>query len=288
MKIKEVILESESIQAIHLSNLPRFFKTDDPLAKLVPERSTHLFTLHPDKWQSTFFSLTGKNPKKLKYYRPSNIDITPDTLVGDMAIANKFYREKDPKEQSKLAQLYKNSLKPVKSVDISTYKMPELLIPKSVTEDGRIDPPSSGKDTVVKNGITLKSWIDGSNVEIRAYAGNEDDGYIGYAVFDRDGRSLHPDDLAVEKAYQRMGIAQSMYDYVKSLGFVIRRSHDQTSVGKSFWDKNRGEEGTVWEDDFLNEKWSEKYKKSINCNNPKGFSQRAHCQGRKKNEGVQS
>ena len=30
------------------------------------------------------------------------------------------------------------------------------------------------------------------------------------------------------------------------------------------------------------EVWSEKYKRSINCNNPKGFSQRAHCQGRKK------
>jgi len=28
--------------------------------------------------------------------------------------------------------------------------------------------------------------------------------------------------------------------------------------------------------------WSDKYKKSINCDNPKGFSQRAHCQGRKK------
>ena len=28
--------------------------------------------------------------------------------------------------------------------------------------------------------------------------------------------------------------------------------------------------------------WSDKYKKSIDCNNPKGFSQRAHCQGRKK------
>ncbi len=35
-------------------------------------------------------------------------------------------------------------------------------------------------------------------------------------------------------------------------------------------------------DSELNEKWSEKYKKSIDCNNPKGFSQRAHCQGRKK------
>ena len=34
--------------------------------------------------------------------------------------------------------------------------------------------------------------------------------------------------------------------------------------------------------EFISEKWSAKYKRSINCNNPKGFSQRAHCQGRKK------
>lgn len=33
-----------------------------------------------------------------------------------------------------------------------------------------------------------------------------------------------------------------------------------------------------------NEDWSEKYKRSIDCNNPKGFSQKAHCQGKKKNE----
>jgi len=30
------------------------------------------------------------------------------------------------------------------------------------------------------------------------------------------------------------------------------------------------------------EKWSDKYKKSIDCDNPKGFSQKAHCQGRNK------
>lgn len=36
------------------------------------------------------------------------------------------------------------------------------------------------------------------------------------------------------------------------------------------------------EQDEVNEKWSEKYKKSINCSNPKGFSQKAHCDGRKK------
>ena len=34
----------------------------------------------------------------------------------------------------------------------------------------------------------------------------------------------------------------------------------------------------------MSEKWSKKYKDSIDCNNPKGFSQKAHCQGKKKNE----
>ena len=34
--------------------------------------------------------------------------------------------------------------------------------------------------------------------------------------------------------------------------------------------------------------WSDKYKKSIDCNNPKGFSQKAHCKGKKKrNEDTQ-
>ena len=32
------------------------------------------------------------------------------------------------------------------------------------------------------------------------------------------------------------------------------------------------------------ETWSQKYKDSIDCNNPKGFSQKAHCQGRKKKD----
>ena len=33
----------------------------------------------------------------------------------------------------------------------------------------------------------------------------------------------------------------------------------------------------------LFEKWSQKYKSSIDCNNPKGFSQKAHCAGKEKN-----
>ena len=44
---------------------------------------------------------------------------------------------------------------------------------------------------------------------------------------------------------------------------------------KKFWYNYDGE---------INEKLSEKYKRSIDCNNPKGFSQKAHCQGKKKNK----
>ena len=34
--------------------------------------------------------------------------------------------------------------------------------------------------------------------------------------------------------------------------------------------------------EFITEQWSQKYKNSINCSHPKGFSQKAHCAGKKK------
>jgi len=39
--------------------------------------------------------------------------------------------------------------------------------------------------------------------------------------------------------------------------------------------------------EFITEEWSKKYKSSINCSHPKGFSQKAHCAGKKKhNESI--
>jgi hypothetical protein len=43
---------------------------------------------------------------------------------------------------------------------------------------------------------------------------------------------------------------------------------------------------SVSEENSLLEKWSQKYKSSIDCDNPKGFSQKAHCDGKEKNEEV--
>jgi hypothetical protein len=36
------------------------------------------------------------------------------------------------------------------------------------------------------------------------------------------------------------------------------------------------------DEDYIDEKWSQKYKSSINCASPRGFSQKAHCAGRRK------
>ena len=47
---------------------------------------------------------------------------------------------------------------------------------------------------------------------------------------------------------------------------------------------NGGKKNEGIEEDQLDEKWTKKYKDSINCSNPKGFSQKAHCAGKQKNE----
>ncbi len=78
--------------------------------------------------------------------------------------------------------------------------------------------------------------------------------------------------------------------YCKFLKFkcASRRTCDAWVTGGPLEDKpvdeNQGWAATYQEadSDYIEEKWSAKYKSSINCANPKGFSQKAHCAGRKK------
>ena len=77
-----------------------------------------------------------------------------------------------------------------------------------------------------------------------------------------------------EKKDRCYRLAKQKYDVFPSAyasGFIVR-----CRKGKVAKKKNEELE--------LDEEWSDKYKRSIDCDNPKGFSQRAHCQGRKKNE----
>jgi hypothetical protein len=72
--------------------------------------------------------------------------------------------------------------------------------------------------------------------------------------------------------------------YCKFLKFkcASRRTCDAWVTGGPLRDKESEEQ------EPLAEKWSQKYKSSINCSHPKGFSQRAHCAGKRKhNESVE-
>ena len=103
--------------------------------------------------------------------------------------------------------------------------------------------PSLINKTADVDGIKVSINTNAKNATAYASAGGK---RLGYAEFDRDGNTLVPYDLAVDDRYRGQGIAAIIYDYVKSLGFTIRASEDQTPDGKYFWRKNRGRK-RVWE-----------------------------------------
>jgi hypothetical protein len=66
----------------------------------------------------------------------------------------------------------------------------------------------------------------------------------------------------------------------ETLKEIVSRIDKLTPESKALWGKMNPE--LFQHAALLAEAWSAKYKRSINCSNPKGFSQKAHCQGRKK------
>jgi hypothetical protein len=89
-------------------------------------------------------------------------------------------------------------------------------------------------------------------------------------------------------------------DMIKNLNKDMNKEFDGDEPSDNEWEAydfvSGGPPGVTFheaideeDNEELDEKWSEKYKKSIDCNNPKGFSQKAHCQGKKKesNENVE-
>jgi hypothetical protein len=66
----------------------------------------------------------------------------------------------------------------------------------------------------------------------------------------------------------------------ESLGTQYPTTYEEEN--EPFKSKGQRRIGTLTTEEELDEKWSNKYKRSIDCSHPKGFSQRAHCQGKKK------
>lgn len=100
------------------------------------------------------------------------------------------------------------------------------------------------------NGLLMKYAFNDNALIIKAFT---KEGPVAFVKFVKENKELYPQNLWVNDEHRSRGIAKSMYDYLKSQGFVINRSHDQTKAGSGFWDKHRGEDAYVWEDEVLDE-----------------------------------
>ncbi len=142
-------------KVVHLGKLGKFHDGDDELVDYIPQRNGQ-YALHPDKWESTFYSLTNKDLKKVNLYRPTFIDPPAGTIVADMAIANQFYRTDDEEEKIDLARRYEKSIVPFGS-NISHIKMPEVIMKANVSEGAtKKHPKEPGAYLMTHNGLEYK------------------------------------------------------------------------------------------------------------------------------------
>ena len=93
------------------------------------------------------------------------------------------------------------------------------------------------------DGIEISLEKENDEIMVKATANGKE---LGQVLFVEENGYLLPQDLEVDERYRGQGIASTMYNYVKSQGYKIRRSGQQTDAGAGFWGKHRPEQN-VWE-----------------------------------------
>ena len=93
--------------------------------------------------------------------------------------------------------------------------------------------------------------------------------------------------VAMEQRAREMGKTSeaAVYrKYINSMKKKTKKMNEKVEYTANDFEKLKKKIGSKKKHDIpsIEEGWTDKYKKSIDCNNPKGFSQKAHCQGRKK------
>ena len=86
-------------------------------------------------------------------------------------------------------------------------------------------------------------------------------------------------DRLLKKLSDKFGVPVESFEWEKADS--VSEMDAQNFVG-GMTASYQAQENQPIDEDYIDEKWSQKYKSSINCASPRGFSQRAHCAGRKK------
>jgi len=88
---------------------------------------------------------------------------------------------------------------------------------------------------------------DIDNIYVKALSNGRELGHVLFTIsYDSEGMVLNPQDLEVDERYRGQGIASTMYDYMQSKGYKIRRSGQQTDAGAGLWDKYKPGKN-IWE-----------------------------------------
>jgi hypothetical protein len=133
--------------------------------------------------------------------------------------------------------------------------------------------------------LTHKQWMDGQSTGI----GNPDHP-INAGIHDEVGKltaenaEMAQSDITKiidysEKLQSMFTVNDNLEDWVKA---KLNHACDYVATVRDYlkFYQDEKEAGTQ----NIEEKWSNTYKKSINCSNPKGFSQKAHCAARRKRQ----
>ncbi len=135
--------------------------------------------------------------------------------------------------------------------------------------------------------LTHKQWMDGQSTGI----GNPDHP-INTDVRDSVGKltsenaEMAQSDITKiidysEKLQSMFDVNDNLEDWVKA---KLNHACDYVATVRDYLKFYRDEKETGTPDNHINEKWSNTYKKSIDCSNAKGFSQKAHCAARRKRQ----
>ena len=192
--------------------------------------------------QRIFATVLDAIQKYIKKYKPQKLSFSASKEIDmDADYVEKFNPESRAKLYDRLVQRY------ARAWGYRAFRADTGSIVRY--ELSRLKQGVAESKTVEYNGITLRVTKP-TSYELKVEAlddwGNK---VLGYVEFDiGDSKELDPQDLRVDDRFQGQGIARTMYDYVKSLGYKIVRSWDQTDAGAGFWDKHRGQDVRVWED----------------------------------------
>jgi hypothetical protein len=133
------------------------------------------------------------------------------------------------------------------------------------------------------NELTKKQWLKSMSTGVgdKDHPINQDIENVGQLKVENSEMALSDITKIIKysDALQKMfNPSEDLEDWVEA---KLNHACDYVATVRDYLKFYRDEKEAGTPDDQINEKWSRKYKQGIDCSHPKGFSQRAHCAGRR-------